>query len=71
MQAVSNAYEESMRQVFRNRGYIAEQSSVRAAQNHATVMNEENSFTYFSNGKRIFNDNLINYLYATAEQIQK
>ena len=70
MQAVSNAYEESMRQVFRNRGYIRGTIGIinADAQNHATVMNGKNSLTYFSNGKRIFNDNLINYLYATAEQ---
>lgn len=70
MQAVSNSYEESMRQVFRNRGYIRGTIGIinADAQNHATVMNGKNSFTYFSNGKRIFNDNLINYLYATAEQ---
>lgn len=70
MQAVSNAYEESMRQIFRNRGYIRGTIGIinADAQNHATVMNGKNSFTYFSNGKRIFNDNLINYLYATAEQ---
>ena len=70
MQAVSNAYEESMRQIFRNRGYIRGTIGIinADAQNHATVMNGKNSLTYFSNGKRIFNDNLINYLYATAEQ---
>ena len=47
MQAVSNAYEESMRQVFRNRGYIRGTIGIinADAQNHATVMNRK-EFTY-------------------------
>lgn len=70
MQAVSNSYEESMRQIFRNRGYIRGMIGIinADAQNNASVINSQTPLTYFSNGKRIFRDNPINYLYATGEE---
>ena len=52
MQAVSNAYEESMRQVFRNRGYIRGTIGIinADAQNHATVMNGKIHLLIFQMG---------------------
>lgn len=70
MQAVSDAYIESMNKPFRNRGYIKGSIGIinSDAQNNATANNKQNAFTYFSNIKRPFTSYSVNQVYATGEQ---
>ena len=70
MQAVSDAYIESMSEPFRNRGYIKGSIGIinSEAQNNAVADNENNNFTYFSNSKKPFTSYAVSQLYATSEQ---
>lgn len=71
MQAVSDDYIESMKKPYRsNRAYIRGTIGIinSDAQNSATVENEKNSFTYFSDTKKPFENNKVSRVYATAEQ---
>ena len=69
MQAVSDAYIESMKSPFRNRGYIRASIGIinSDAQSNA-IANKDNSFTYFSDQKKPFTDYSVNQVYATAEE---
>ena len=70
MQAVSDAYIESMSKPFRNRGYIRGSIGIinSDAQSNATVKDERNSFAYFSNMEKPFTAYSVSQIYATAEQ---
>lgn len=70
MQAVSDAYIESMREPFRNRGYIKGSIGIinSEAQNNAVADDKNNNFTYFSNAKKPFTSYSVSQLYATTEQ---
>ena len=69
MQAVSDAYIESMKQPFRNRCYIRASIGIinSDAQSNA-IANKDNAFTYFSDQKKPFTDYSVNQVYATAEE---
>ena len=70
MQAVSDAYIESMSKPFRNRAYIKGSIGIinSDAHNNASVKNSNNSFAYFSNGEKPFTSYSVNQVYATGEQ---
>lgn len=71
MQAVSDAYIESMKNPFRgNRAYIKGTIGIinSDAQDSATVDNGKNALAYFSNLKKPFNEENVTRIYATAEQ---
>ena len=70
MQAVSDAYIESMSEPFRNRGYIKGSIGIinSEAQNNAVADDKNNNFTYFSNAKKPFTSYSVSQLYATTEQ---
>lgn len=70
MQPASDAYIESMKLPWRNRGYIKGTIGIinSEAQNNATVNNGENSFAYFSDTIKPFEGNPVTQVYATAEQ---
>lgn len=69
MQAVSDAYIESMKSPFRNREYIRASIGIinSDAQNNA-IADKTNTFTYFSDTKKPFTDYSVNQVYATAEE---
>lgn len=69
MQAVSDAYIESMKSPFRNREYIRASIGIinSDAQNNA-IADKTNVFTYFSDQKKPFTDYSVNQVYATAEE---
>ena len=68
MQAVSDAYIESMKRPFRNRGYIKGTIGIinSEAQNNASV--DKDFLAYFSNNIKPFTNNPVNQIYATAEE---
>lgn len=70
MQKVSQAYKESMKSPFRNRGYIKATIGIinSDAQDNIMVPAEQNSFTYFSDVEKIFNGYEVEKIYATAEE---
>lgn len=70
MQHVSKAYKASMKQIWRNIGYIKVYIGVvnTEAQKRATVEDERNSFTYFSDLCKPFDSYKVERVYATAEE---
>ena len=70
MQKVSQAYKESMKSPFRNRGYIKATIGIinTDAQDNIMAPAEQNTFTFFSNVETIFNGYEVEKIYATAEQ---
>ncbi|MDO4333823.1 MAG: hypothetical protein Q4C58_14225 [Eubacteriales bacterium] len=70
MQHVSKAYKASMQQIWRNIGYIKVYIGVvnAEAQKRATVEDERNSFTYFSDLCKPFDSYKVERVYATAEE---
>lgn len=69
MQAVSDAYMESIKSPFRNRGYIRASIGIinSDAQNNA-IADKTNTFTYFSDTEKPFTDYSVNQIYATSEE---
>lgn len=70
MQKVSQAYKESMKSPFRNRGYIKATIGIinTDAQDNIMAPAEQNDFTYFSDVEKIFTGYEVEKIYATAEQ---
>lgn len=70
MQKVSREYKESMKSPFRNRGYIKATIGIinTDAQDNIRAPAEQNSFTYFSDSKKIFTGYEVEKIYATSEQ---
>ena len=70
MQHVSKAYKESMKQVWRNIGYIKVYIGVinKEAQKRASAEDGRNSFTYFSDPSKPFDAYAVDHVYATAEE---
>lgn len=70
MQNASKEYKESMRQPFRNRGYIRVSIGVvnSDAQKNASADDSRNNFTYYSNTKNLFNGYTVDKPYATCER---
>lgn len=70
MQHVSKAYKESMKQIWRNIGYIKVYIGIvnAEAQKRATAQDNRNAFTYFSDPKKPFDSYEVERIYATAEE---
>lgn len=70
MQNASKEYKESMRQPFRNRGYIRVSIGVvnSDAQKNASADDSRNNLTYYSNTKNLFNGYTVDKPYATCER---
>lgn len=70
MQNVSAAYKKSMRSPNRNRGYIKVRIGIinSKAQDNVGAKDSRNSFTYFSDSSKPFNDYSVDKVYATFEQ---
>jgi len=70
MQKASKAYKSSMKQTFRNIGYIKAYIGVvnAEAQKRASASDSRNSFTYFSDSQKPFDSYEVDHRYATAEQ---
>ena len=70
MQQVSKAYKSSMKQTFRNIGYIKAYIGVvnAEAQKRASALDERNTFTHYSNLQKPFDSYEVDHQYATAEQ---
>lgn len=70
MQNVSQAYKDSMRIGIRHNGYIKAIIGVfnANAQNHLTIEDEQNKFTYFANPTAPLEQEPVDHLYATFEQ---
>lgn len=70
MQKVSQAYKESMKSPFRNRGYIKATIGIinTDAQDNIRAPAEKNSFAYFSDAEKIFTGYEVEKIYATSEQ---
>ena len=70
MQPASDEYIESMKQPFRNRGYIRGTIGIinSEAQRNAQIDDKGNSLTYFSNKIKPFTDYSVTQVYATAEE---
>lgn len=70
MQKASRAYKQAMKKPLRNRAYIHISIGVinQDAQKTANVDSLDNSFTYYSNLTKPFNNYEIDSIYATAEQ---
>ena len=70
MQNVSQAYKDSMRIGIRHNGYIKAIIGVfnANAQNHMTIEDEQNKFTYFANPTAPLEQEPVDHLYATFEQ---
>lgn len=70
MQKVSEAYKKSIKQAYRNRGYIRATIGLvnQEAQKTAMISNDKNSLSYYSDPKKIFNGNTVSRIYATAEE---
>lgn len=69
MQNVSAAYKHSMKEPFRNRGYIKAKIGVinREAQKRVEAKDGRNKFTWFSNAVKPFDDYAVERLYGTSE----
>ena len=67
---MSKAYKESMKQVWRNIGYIKVYIGVinKEAQKRASAEDGRNSFTYFSDPSKPFDAYAVDHVYATAEE---
>lgn len=70
MQHVSKAYKESMKQIWRNIGYIKVYIGIinAEAQKRATARDDRNVFTYFSDPQKPFDSHEVERIYATAEE---
>lgn len=70
MQKVTQAYKESMKIPFRNRGYIRAVIGIinQNAQENIHAPEEQNQFTFYSDSKKIFEGYEVEKVYATAEQ---
>lgn len=70
MQHVSKAYKESMKQIWRNIGYIKVYIGIvnAEAQKRATAKDGRNVFTYFSDPQKPFDSYEVERIYATAEE---
>lgn len=70
MQDVSQAYKQSMKAPFRNRGYIRVRIGVvnSRAQENAEAGDARNHFTYFSDRKKLFDAYTVEQIYAVGEQ---
>lgn len=70
MQNVSKDYKSSMKEIYRNRGYIRISIGVinSQAQKNISADDPNNNLTYFSDTKKIFNGYSVNNVYATAEE---
>lgn len=70
MQHVSKAYKKSMKQTWRNIGYIKVYIGIvnAEAQKRATAQDERNNFAYFSDPRKPFDSYEVERIYATAEE---
>ena len=70
MQNASKEYKESMKQPYRNRGYIRVSIGVvnSDAQKNASADDLRNNFTYYSNTKSLFNGYTVTKPYGTCER---
>lgn len=70
MQDVSQAYKQSMRQPFRNRGYIRVRIGVvnSRAQENVEARDARNQFAYFSDRIKVFDAYTVDRIYAVGEQ---
>ena len=70
MQNASKEYKESMKQPYRNRGYIRVSIGVvnSDAQKNASADDPRNNFTYYSNTKNLFNGYTVTKPYGTCER---
>ena len=70
MQNASKEYKESMKQPYRNRGYIRVSIGVvnSEAQKNASADDSRNNFTYYSNTKNLFDGYTVTKPYGTCER---
>lgn len=73
MQHVSKAYKESMKQTWRDIGYIKVYIGIvnAEAQKRATAQDERNTFTYFSDPRKPFDSVADIWERAQAEEAQR
>lgn len=70
MQHVSKEYKTSMKQIWRNIGYIKVYLGIinEDAQKLVSAQDKRNNFTYFTDEKKPFDSYPVDHIYATAEQ---
>lgn len=69
MQSVSTAYKNSMKSPLRNRGYIQVSFGIfnEAAQADAQIVNNSNTYIYYSDASEVFHNQPSDFVYATLE----
>ena len=69
MQSVSTAYQQSMKSLLRNRGYIQINFGIfnEQAQRSASFAEDPDNYIYYSNDTEVFNNQPSDFVYATLE----